>query len=314
MALSLDASSPAHLNKESPVSMAPAAASPKFSPKSEERFWSALRNRVDSLLEKRSKASEVSSETVSDGGSNHQAKRLKEDSMLFLRGFDSVAFSLSQLTSNLETALQGARQLAKPPTPGGKVEESYKGEEENEGEKRVVKRKFEHLDCSSDQEGCLSENESEGNQVSGQLKKAKNLAVSLATKAAVMARELKSVKANLYYIQERCALLEEENRGLRDGFPKTIRHEEDELVRLQMEALLAEKSRLANENANLMRENQCLHQLVEYHQFASQDLSASYDSRMLHGICLDFSSPLEPIEDDANALELSSPSSLESQL
>lgn len=57
-----------------------------------------------------------------------------------------------------------------------------------------------------------------------------------------------------------------------------------------MEALLAEKSRLANENANLTRENQCLHQLVEYHQLTSQDLSLSYEE-VIQGMCLDFSSP-----------------------
>ena len=48
-------------------------------------------------------------------------------------------------------------------------------------------------------------------------------------------------------MQERCALLEEENRRLRDGMDKGLRPEEDDLVRLQLEALLAEKSRLANE-------------------------------------------------------------------
>ena len=61
-------------------------------------------------------------------------------------------------------------------------------------------------------------------------------------------------------------------------------------MRLQMEALLAEKSRLGNENANLKRENQCLHQLVEYHQITTQDLSASYE-QVIRGTCLDFSSP-----------------------
>lgn len=67
-------------------------------------------------------------------------------------------------------------------------------------------------------------------------------------------------------------------------------------VRLQLEALLAEKSRLAYENANLVRENQCLHQLVEYHQHTSQDLSASYE-QFIQGMCLDFSSPPPPKRD-----------------
>ncbi|KAA8550873.1 hypothetical protein F0562_002557 [Nyssa sinensis] len=102
-------------------------------------------------------------------------------------------------------------------------------------------------------------------------------------------------------MQERSALLEEENRRLRDGFSEGIRPEEDDLVRLQLEALLAEKSRLANENANLTRENQCLHQLVEYHQLTSQDLSASYE-HLISGMCLDFSSPPPPIpEEDRDA-------------
>lgn len=112
----------------------------------------------------------------------------------------------------------------------------------------------------------------------------------MASKATSLARELKSIKSELSFMQERCALLEEENNRLRDGFGKGIRPEEDDLVRLQLEALLAEKSRLANENANLIRENQCLHQLVEYHQHTSQDLSESYE-QVIQGMCLDFSSP-----------------------
>lgn len=68
-------------------------------------------------------------------------------------------------------------------------------------------------------------------------------------------------------------------------------------VRLQLEALLAEKSRLANENANLTRENGCLHQLVEYHQLTTQDLSASYEN-LIRGMCLDFSSPMTLPEEE----------------
>jgi hypothetical protein len=68
-------------------------------------------------------------------------------------------------------------------------------------------------------------------------------------------------------------------------------------VRLQLEALLGEKARLANENANLMRENQCLHQLVEYHQHTSEDLSESYEN-VIQGMCLDFSSPPRTISEE----------------
>ena len=56
------------------------------------------------------------------------------------------------------------------------------------------------------------------------------LAASMAAKAAWLSRELKSVKSDLCFVQDRCALLEEENRRLRDGFVKGIRPEEDDLV------------------------------------------------------------------------------------
>lgn len=56
------------------------------------------------------------------------------------------------------------------------------------------------------------------------------LAISMATKAGALARELKSIKSDLCFMQERCNLLEEENRRLRDGIAKGIRQEEDDLV------------------------------------------------------------------------------------
>lgn len=56
------------------------------------------------------------------------------------------------------------------------------------------------------------------------------LAISMATKAGALARELKSIKSDLCFMQERCNLLGEENRRLRDGIAKGIRPEEDDLV------------------------------------------------------------------------------------
>lgn len=53
----------------------------------------------------------------------------------------------------------------------------------------------------------------------------------MATKAASLARELKSIRSELCFMQERCGLLEEENRRLRDGLEKGARPpEEDDLV------------------------------------------------------------------------------------
>ncbi|OMO77709.1 hypothetical protein CCACVL1_14865 [Corchorus capsularis] len=311
MAASVDAPSPTNFTKEPTGLMA--SSSPLFSPASDKRFWSTLRTRVDSLIDERnakiSTVPNVEPNQINSGEPN-RAKKLKEDSLLLLRGFDSISQTLSQLSNNLENALQGTRELAKPPTLTDIFHSNLKNSEakeedpkqniKEEDNKIGVKRKFDSSESSDDNKGDVSQKDNEKSpKEKKMMKKAKNLAISMATKAASLARELKSIKSDLSFMQERCALLEEENRRLRDGFGKGIRPEEDDLVRLQLEALLAEKSRLANENANLVRENQCLHQLVEYHQMTSQDLSASYEE-VLRGMCLDFSSPIAEEDEEIN--------------
>ncbi|KAI4295220.1 hypothetical protein MLD38_040538 [Melastoma candidum] len=262
---------------------------------SDKRIWSALRRRADGIVEDGSR----------EGEDGDRSKTLKEDSMLLLRGFDSVACTLSQLSENIENALQGARELAKPPTFTDIFHnrEVMEQREEEEEKKKPSKRKFESVSSgSSDDQGDKSESVEDNlkSPVDAKLKRAKNLAASMATKAASLARELGSLKSDLSFLQERYALLEEENRRLREGFAKGIRPEEDDLVRLQLETLLAEKSRLANENANLVRENQCLNQLVTYHQLTTQDLTESYE-QAIQGMCLGFTSPIAEEEaEDGN--------------
>ncbi|KAL2934291.1 hypothetical protein RDABS01_017410 [Bienertia sinuspersici] len=211
-----------------------------------------------------------------------------------MRGFDSVAHSLSILTGNLEDALQGARDLAKTSTITETIhnEAETMGHKQEEEERKGAKRKLDASDCCNDKGNieAAPENKKKQKAEMNSLNKVKNLAVAMAAKSASLAKELKTVKSDMSYLQERCALLEEENQRLRDGIGKGVRPDDDDLVRLQLEALLAEKSRLATDNANLTRENQCLRQLVEYHQFASEDLSASYE-QVIQGISLDFSSP-----------------------
>ncbi|ONH93594.1 hypothetical protein PRUPE_8G241100 [Prunus persica] len=320
MAASVDTPSPTHLNhKATSLFMASSSSSPLFSPSSDKRFWSSLRSRIDTLLDDPSSKiptaqnppnADPSLPVQMNVGGLKRAIATKEDSLLLMRGFDSIAHTLSQLSNTLETALQGANDLAKPPTLTEifhghlNKSESKEKEEDSEDQKNAedphvgLKRKFDNSHCSEDQ-GDDSKKENEQDPKDGKLKKAKNLAISMATKATSFARELKSIRSDLCFMQERCALLEEENRRLRDGLEKGLRPEEDDLVRLQLEALLAEKSRLANENANLVRENQCLNQLVEYHQLTSHDLSASYE-QVIQGLCLDFSSPPRPIAEEAN--------------
>lgn len=293
----MESPSPDPLIKESDTNtITSSCSSPIISPISDKLFWSNLRNRIDTLLENQK------DQSLNYGEGRNRTKRLKEDSLLLLRGFDSVASSLSQLSNNLDNALQGAKDLARPPTLSDvlhsslehvkRTQNSTNDDDEDEDEddqnlesnKRGLKRKL-------DPEEVSDENQKEF----GKLNRAKNIAVSMAKKAGFLAREVKSMKSDLCFMQERCSILEEENRRLRDGFVKGIPPEEDDLVRLQLEALLAEKSRLANDNANLTRENQCLRQLVEYHQLTSRHeedevVEEDYED-VIRGVCLDFSSP-----------------------
>ncbi|KAK4281162.1 hypothetical protein QN277_012687 [Acacia crassicarpa] len=319
MATSLHSSSPLQLNQDAAsvrVPMASSSASPPlFSPSSDKRFWSNLRDRIDTILDDRHPkiSTDPDSSTHTLAHKSEKSNRLKEGSLLLIRGFDSIAHTLSLLSNNLDNALQGARELGQPPTltdifqskhnlkaksKEAKLEEKAKEEEES---KKGTKRKYDPSELSEDTADDSQKPNEERNR-NKNLKKAKNLAVLMASKAASLARELKSIKSDLSFLQERCALLEEENSRLRDGFAKGTRPEEDDLVRLQLEALLAEKSRLASENANLIRENQCLHQLVEYHQHTSQDLSESYE-QVIQGLCLDFSSPSPSIAGDGEEAE-----------
>lgn len=105
-----------------------------------------------------------------------------------------------------------------------------------------------------------------------QLKASRDVAMATAAKAKVLLRELKTVKADLAFAKERCAQLEEENKRLRENREKGDNPADDDLIRLQLETLLAEKARLAHENSLYARENRFLREIVEYHQLTMQDV------------------------------------------
>ncbi|XP_062184358.1 uncharacterized protein LOC133888218 [Phragmites australis] len=271
-----------------------------LSPASDDRFWDHLRTRVDTILEDR----RVPLDAVTRGVESKRGKRLREDSLMLVRGLDSVAESLAQLSDTLTAAQKGVSALATCSTQARGCESAADADEEEPKAKRQCGGSTEAagLDGNTLATGEVaaagSGNEGAADVAqSTNLKRARNLAVSMASRAAALARELKNIKSELHFVQERCGLLEEENKRLREGYDKGVAPEEDDLVMLQLEALLAEKSRLAQENANLTRENQSLMQLVEYHQLTSQDLDESYED-VVQGMRLDFSSPLGKINSD----------------
>ncbi|KAL3649222.1 hypothetical protein CASFOL_005625 [Castilleja foliolosa] len=105
-----------------------------------------------------------------------------------------------------------------------------------------------------------------------QLKASRDVSMAMAAKAKLLLRELKTSKADLAFAKERCGQLEEENRMLRESRQTGHNLEDDDLVRLQLETLLTEKSRLAQENSVYASENRFLREIVEYHQLTMQDL------------------------------------------
>ncbi|KAI3760329.1 hypothetical protein L1987_50723 [Smallanthus sonchifolius] len=106
-----------------------------------------------------------------------------------------------------------------------------------------------------------------------QLKASRDVSMAMAAKAKLLLRELKTVKADLAFAKERCAQLEEENKILREkSGGDGDNPEDDDLIRLQLESLLAEKARLAQENSVYARENRFLREIVEYHQLTMQDV------------------------------------------
>jgi hypothetical protein len=128
----------------------------------------------------------------------------------------------------------------------------------------------------------LSLDQAEAAAEETQLKASRNVANAMAAKAKLVLRELKSVKADLAFAKQRCAQLEEENKLLRETKQKGSKTEEDDdLIRVQLETLLAEKSRLAQENSTYARENRFLREIVDFHQFSTtQDVVSLDDGDM----------------------------------
>ncbi|KAG2607502.1 uncharacterized protein LOC120671302 [Panicum virgatum] len=124
-------------------------------------------------------------------------------------------------------------------------------------------------------------NQAESAAQDTQLKSSRDVANAMAAKAKLLLRELKSVKADLAFAKQRCAQLEEENKMLRETKQKGRKTEEDDdLILVQLETLLAEKSRLAQENSTYARENRFLREIVDFHQFATHDVVSLDDGDM----------------------------------
>ncbi|XP_010529953.1 PREDICTED: uncharacterized protein LOC104806656 [Tarenaya hassleriana] len=189
----------------------------------------------------------------------------KVDNPKIRKSLDKLTFSLNQMGESFEKAFEEGRTLV----------ENKAADIIQETRRLQIRRKGSDAD---------TENQSSGGNSpwqplvlnptihESQLKASRDVAMATAAKAKLLLRELKTLKADLAFAKERCAQLEEENRRLRDSREKGNNPADDDLIRLQLETLLAEKARLAHENSIYARENRFLREIVEYHQLTMQDV------------------------------------------
>lgn len=180
------------------------------------------------------------------------------------KSLDAITSSLNQIGGTIGNAFEEGRTIVESKT-ADIIQETRKLQIRKKGSISPMQNQTFGVDDSSGQPLRQTNQET-------QLKASRDVAMATAAKAKLLLRELKTVKADLAFAKERCAQLEEENKILRENRAKGTNPADDDLIRLQLETLLAEKARLAHENSIYARENRFLREIVEYHQLTMQDV------------------------------------------
>ncbi|KAK9124805.1 hypothetical protein Sjap_014407 [Stephania japonica] len=241
-------------------------------------FWGVLARKAKSVLEDDNLAKQFnrpdkpSPNTLLHSPSHHEMPRSysspdksrKADSPSLHKGLDAITSSLNYIGGTIGNAFEEGLAIVENRT-ADIIQETRKLNIRRKGNN--FERKTQASDVCSPSQQHQMETEQET-----QLKASRDVAMAMAAKAKLLLRELKTVKADLAFAKERCAQLEEENRILRESRDKGVNPEDDDLIRLQLETLLAEKARLAHENSVYARENRFLREIVEYHQLTMQDV------------------------------------------
>ncbi|EOA37925.1 hypothetical protein CARUB_v10009392mg [Capsella rubella] len=227
-----------------------------YEDKSESRgFWGILAQKAKSILEDEEEQQQQQQQ-------QHNDVVLEPSNPTIRKSIDKITTSLNQIGDSFEKAFEEGRTMVAS----------------------QIRRKGSDLIDSDNNNNNNSYNQSSGSSSpwqpltqpkphESQLKASRDVAMATAAKAKLLLRELKTVKADLAFAKERCSQLEEENKRLRDNRDKGNNNPaDDDLIRLQLETLLAEKARLAHENSIYARENRFLREIVEYHQLTMQDV------------------------------------------
>ncbi|CAK9134884.1 unnamed protein product [Ilex paraguariensis] len=248
-------------------------------------FWGVLARKAKAIIEDDNAAQQFETPTrtrkqMSDSGtrgqdpehshSPHSNRKMENPSLQ--KGLDAIASSLNYIGGTLGNAFEEGRTIVENRT-ADIIQETRKLQIRKTGSN--FKAQNQDSNPSSMQQQSQMQTHRQPQMQSDldiQLKASRDVAMAMAAKAKLLLRELKTVKADLAFAKERCAQLEEENKILRESREKGDNPEDDDLIRLQLETLLAEKARLAQENSVFARENRFLREIVEYHQLTMQDV------------------------------------------
>ncbi|KAJ9179701.1 hypothetical protein P3X46_008036 [Hevea brasiliensis] len=231
-------------------------------------FWGVLARKTKSILEEDNMSSQLETpersrfqmSDTSVGGQSRKSNLTPEgvgkmDNPRLRKGLDKITSSLNHIGDTFEKSFEEGRTIVENKT-ADIIQETCKLQ---------IMRK------GSSPEAQNQEPKNQLNRET-QLKASRDVAMATAAKAKLLLRELKTIKADLAFAKQRCSQLEEENKILRDSREKGCNPADDDLIRLQLETLLAEKARLAHENSIFARENRFLREIVEYHQLTMQDV------------------------------------------
>ncbi|CAL5389049.1 uncharacterized protein LOC114279108 isoform X1 [Camellia sinensis] len=248
-------------------------------------FWGVLAQKAKGILDEEDNVSQQfetpsrmrpQMHDNSTGGQFYQPYQSLEnsrkvDNPRLRKGLDAFTSSLNHIGDSIGNALEEGRTIMENKTVDiihetRKLQIRRKGSSsEEQNQVPGVYNPWQQPSVQSTQPQMQTNQET-------QLKASRDVAMATAAKAKLLLRELKTIKADLAFAKERCSQLEEENKILRDAHDKGVNPADDDMIRLQLETLLAEKARLAHENSVFARENRFLREIVEYHQLTMQDV------------------------------------------
>ncbi|XP_058750425.1 uncharacterized protein LOC131623435 [Vicia villosa] len=246
-------------------------------------FWGVLARKAKSILEDdgltreseipgspRSQFSDVTSRGKGQNLNHLEEENLKRDSPTIIRGLGAITSSLTQIGGTIGKSFEEGFTIVENRT-SDIIQETRKHIRKKPGNISVQNQGTNHSTTLQEPQMRTQKSPKHADQEL-QLKASRDVAMAMAAKAKLLLRELKTVKADLAFAKDRCAQLEEENKILRINRERGDSQDDDDLVRLQLETLLAEKARLAHENSVYARENRFLREVVEYHQLTMQDV------------------------------------------